>query len=135
MIAFFLLCLFADTRSCFYFDFNLHWHFLVIDILHIIFLLWYFLCTQFYSNRTPLKPYPQSGGKISSNHNSEQFEATKTRYSLHRSQNSVFHGRGRKKDSLCCESPNKEIKSLSECRCHEIGKGGQLIPVGWLHIK
>lgn len=79
------------------------------------------------------------GGKVSANHNSEPFETTKTRYSLHRFQNSVFHGSGRKKGSLCCESPNKEIKSLSECRCHIVRSGRAensfLQCVGWLHIK
>lgn len=57
--------------------------FSVIDILHI-FLLWYFLCTQFYSSRTPLKPEPRSGGTVSANHNTELFE----------SQKSLFHGSG-----------------------------------------
>lgn len=142
MIAFSLLCL-TDTRSCFYFDFNLHgisW----LSISCILFFFVVFFCgisyvhsfipTEHLWNQTLSR-----GGKVSANHNSEPFETTKTRYSLHRFQNSVFHGSGRKKGSLCCESPNKEIKSLSECRCHIVRSGRAensfLQCVGWLHIK
>lgn len=64
-------------------SFSISWCFpLWISRILLLFLLWYFLSTQFYSSRTPLEPEPRSGGSEPANHNTDPVEALK----------SLFHG-------------------------------------------